>query len=245
MKSFFVAALIGTAGAALAQAPTPGSGSSSSSSSSPGMQKDNESSAQQGSSSPGSAEQQGSSSQGSTEQQGSSSPGSTGSSKGAPTAGYAAPMDMTKVGPLSRKVTTPDRNGVEALIRASDKAWMSGDVQAVAQLQDFPVHMSTDDSTGKFKGEEWSRDQFVQMMGDMVSKTPRDITFKHKLTPHFLSDTLAVVVDEPTMMKGNTRLGTFTSVSVVIKKDGRWLFKEGVEAGWGDMANQQTGAAKP
>lgn len=220
MKSLFVAALISSAGAALAQAPTPGSDPSSSPSTSPGMEpKDERSPAQQ--------------------EQPSSSP------QGAPAGGYGEPMDMTKVGPLSRKVTTPDRNGVEALIRASDKAWMSGDVQAVAELHDFPVHMSTDDSKGEFKGEEWSRDQFVEMMGEMVSKTPRDITFKHKLTPHFLSDTLAVVVDEPTMMKGNTKLGTFKSVAVVVKKDGRWLFKEGLEAGWGDMANQQAGAAKP
>lgn len=153
--------------------------------------------------------------------------------------------DMTKMGPLSRKVTKPDKQGIEALYKASDQVWMKGDIQAAAALHDFPVYMATDDSHGMVYGDQWSKQQFVQMMGDAASHMPKDISYKHKLTPHFLSDTLAVVIDDVTMMQGNKNLGSFKSAALVVNKGGRWLFKGGMEAGWGNMSSEQTGTAQP
>lgn len=122
---------------------------------------------------------------------------------------------------------------------------MKGDIQAAAALHDFPVYMATDDSRGMIHADQWSKQQFLQMMGEAASQMPKDISYKHNLTPHFLSDTLAVVIDDVTMMKGNKSIGSFKSAAFVVNKDGRWLFKGGVEAGWGNMASEQTGAAQP
>ncbi len=146
-----------------------------------------------------------------------------------------APMDMTKVGPLTRKVTKEDKQGIESAIKAADEAWKKGDMEKILAGHDFPIYMATDDSKGAFKGGEWTREQFVQMMGDMIKSMPKDLTMKHKLTTHFMSDTLAVVIDEPTMVKGGKELGSYKTAMVMVKKDGQWRFKSGVEAGWGDM----------
>lgn len=163
-------------------------------------------------------------------------------------AGPEAPSgtpDMTSVGPLSRKVTKPDNRAIEALYQASDEAWMKGDIKAVAAMHDFPVLMTTDDAKGEVHSERWSREQFVQIMGPMAASAPKDIRIRHRLTPHFISDSLAVVIDDATMLQGKKELGSFKSAALVVNRKGKWLFKGGVEAGWGEMPTQQTSATKP
>jgi uncharacterized protein (TIGR02246 family) len=151
--------------------------------------------------------------------------------KAAPSAGMP---DMSKVGPLSRKVTKEDKKGVQALFKASDDAWMKGDANAVAELIDFPVIMLSDDSKGEVKHFAATREQFVAMMQPMLAGMPKDMPPpKHKATPHFLSDDLAVAIEETTMT-GKMK-GSWKGMSVLTLKDGKWKFKELAEAGWGDM----------
>src|SRR5207249_3432282 len=69
----------------------------------------------------------------------------------APAAGAAGMPDMTKMGPLSRKVTKEDKKGVDELYKKSEEAWKKGDVNALAELVDFPVIMLSDDSKGEVK----------------------------------------------------------------------------------------------
>src|SRR5258708_4836032 len=114
----------------------------------------------------------------------------------------AAPMgapDMTKMGPMSRPVTKPDKKGVDALYKASEEAWKKGDVNAAAELVDFPVIMLSDDSKGVVKHFNATREQWIGFMGPAMSGMPKDMKMSTKHAATFLSDTLAVSIDDNSM----------------------------------------------
>jgi len=159
--------------------------------------------------------------------------------KAAPPAGLP---DMSKMGPMSRPVTKEDKKGIDATFKAMQDAFKKGDVNALADLVDFPVTMLSDDSTGAVKTFNAPRDQWITMMKPFLENTPKDVKMTHKHTPYFLSDTLAVTVEENGMQMGKTK-GKWKSMSVLTLKDGKWKFKEMAEAGWGDMKPPSTAAA--
>ena len=142
-------------------------------------------------------------------------------------------MDMTKVGPMSRKVTKEDKKGVDELYKTSEEAWKKGDVAALADLCDFPVIMLSDDSKGEVKHFPATREQWTAMM-QQFANMPKDMKMKMKHTAHFLSDDLAVVIEETSMTMGKMK-GSWKGMSVITLKDGKWKYKEMAEAGWGDM----------
>lgn len=142
-------------------------------------------------------------------------------------------QDITKTGPLSRKVTNEDKPGIEALFKSAESAWKKGDIDTLSKLYDFPIYMATDTANGTFQGGEWSQEQFVQIMGEVMKSEPKDVAYDDKYTPHFLSDALAVVIVDTTATQAGKALGSYKSSVIVIKKDGQWRFKSGVEAGHG------------
>jgi len=145
----------------------------------------------------------------------------------------AGAPDMTKMGPLSRKVTKEDKKGVDELFKAVEDSMKKQDVNAFADLIDYPVIMLSDDSKGEAKSFPASREQLIEMFKPMMSMPmPKD--FKHKHTAHFLSDDLAVVIEENSGTMGKEK-GKWKSMSVITLRDGKWKFKELAEAGWGDM----------
>jgi hypothetical protein len=146
----------------------------------------------------------------------------------------AGAPDMTKMGPLSRPVTKPDKKGVDALFKTMMEACKSGDVDAAAENVDFPVIMLTDDSSGTAKSFNASREQWVAIMRPMLTNMPKDLKTTHKHDVTFLSDTLAVAIEDNGMSSGAVK-GKWKSMSVVTLKDGKWKFKQMAEAGWGDM----------
>jgi hypothetical protein len=159
--------------------------------------------------------------------------------KPAPSAG--AP-DMSKVGPLSRPVTKPDKKGVDALYKTMLEACKNGDVDAAADNVDFPVLMLTDDASGVAKSFPATREQWVAIMRPMMSNMPKDMKTTHKHDVTFLSDALAVAIEENGLSTGATK-GKWKSMSVLTLKDGKWKFKEMAEAGWGDMPMPGKGSA--
>jgi hypothetical protein len=164
--------------------------------------------------------------------------------KAAPPAGGP---DMTKMGPMSRKVTKEDKKGVDELYKSAEEAMKKGDVNAMADLVDFPVIMLSDDSKGEVKHFAATRDQWVGMMQQFFTGMPKDMKMKHKHTAHFLSDDLAVAIEENSMNMGKMK-GSWKAMSVLTLKDGKWKFKEMAEAGWGDMkppAGANTAAGGP
>jgi hypothetical protein len=158
----------------------------------------------------------------------------------APTA--AGAPDMSKVGPLSRKVTKEDKKGVDELYKSVEEAMKKQDVNAYADLVDFPVIMLSDDSKGQVQHFVMAREPFIEMMkGFMTQPPPKDM--KHKHTAHFLSDDLAVAIEEMSGTMGKVK-GKWKAMSVLTLKDGKWKFKEMAEAGWGDMKPPSTTAKK-
>jgi hypothetical protein len=146
----------------------------------------------------------------------------------------AGGIDWTKMGPMSRRVTKEDKKGVEATYKAVDDCMKTADVNAFADLVDFPVIMLSDDSKGQVQHFQASREQFIELMKPMFTGMPKDMKVKHKQTPHFLSDDLAVSIEETEMSMGKMK-GKWKGMSVLTLKDGKWKFKELSEAGWGDM----------
>ncbi len=156
----------------------------------------------------------------------------------------AAPaMDMTKMGPMTRPVTKPDNKGVDALYATMEAAMMKGDVETAATMIDYPVAMSTDDSKGEYVSDPMTKEQWVATMKPYMSAPmPKDMKMNSKHKVHFLSDTLAIAIEDHSMTMGKTK-GTWTSASTLIKKGDKWFFKAMTEAGWGDMAKQAKAAA--
>jgi ketosteroid isomerase-like protein len=154
----------------------------------------------------------------------------------------ATAPDMTRYGPLTRQVTKQDKKGIDQLYKAMEDAWKKGDVEALADNIDFPVIMLSDNSKGEPKYFEASREQWIGFMKPMVAMPKDDMKMSHKYTVHFLSDTLAVTIDD-NAMSGKTK-GKWKSMSVLTQKDGRWKIKEMSEAGWGDLTPTETAAEK-
>jgi hypothetical protein len=164
----------------------------------------------------------------------------------APAGGGAAGMpDMSKMGPMSRPVTKEDKKGIDALYKAFEDAMMKGDVNAAADLVDFPVIMLSDDSKGVAKSFNASREQWVGIFTPFATNKPKDMKMSGKHTPTFLSDTLAVSIEQNSMSAGKKK-GKWNAMAVVTVVDGKWKFKQMAEAGWGDMpAAAPAAAAKP
>jgi len=140
-------------------------------------------------------------------------------------------------GTTEQKVTIgakEDKKGVDALFKSAEEAWKKGDVNALADLCDFPVIMLSDDSKGEVKYFSTTREQWTGMMQQFVSGMPKDMPPpKHKQTPYFLSDDLAVAIEEHSMT-GKMK-GSWKAMSVLTLRDGKWKFKQMAEAGWGDL----------
>jgi ketosteroid isomerase-like protein len=153
--------------------------------------------------------------------------------------------DMSKVGPMSRPVTKPDKKGVDDLYKAFEDAMHKGDVAAAADLVDFPVLMLSDDSKGVAKSFSATREQWTAIFSPLAQNMPKDVKTTSKHAPTFLSDTLAVSIETNSMTMGKTK-GKWNAMSVLTLVDGKWKFKEMAEAGWGDMpAPAAVGSAKP
>jgi len=160
---------------------------------------------------------------------------------GAPAAG--AP-DMTKMGPASRvpKNEKADKKELEAYFKANEEAGKKGDVNAMADMVDFPVTMGTDDSKGVYSQKDVSRDDYIKMMTpfmEMMKNPPKGMKMTMTGQCFILSDDLASCEGANTMTMGKNKTKT-NSQMLMVRKDGKWKAKTMVEAGWGDMM-----AAKP
>jgi hypothetical protein len=61
----------------------------------------------------------------------------------------------------------------------------------------------------------------------------KDVSRAQRRTPHFLSDSMAMVLVETSVTRNGDALGSYTSAILVIKKGEVWRFKSGVVAGHG------------
>jgi hypothetical protein len=156
----------------------------------------------------------------------------------------AGGMDMSKMGPWSRKPKDEKqvKKEVAEFFKAVEDATKKGDHESMVTRIDFPVYMMTDDSKGTPEAESWDKDKYVATMKPFWENSPKDVKWTHKPTVTVLSDALVNVVDDFTMTAGKQKLSG-KSISVLVKRDGQWKWKVMGEAGWGGMNPPQ--AAQP
>jgi uncharacterized protein (TIGR02246 family) len=145
-------------------------------------------------------------------------------------------MDMTKMGPMSRKVTKEDKKGVEAFYKSWQEAWKKSDINAVADMVSFPVTMISDHADGRGDAVMMSREEWIKEMEPMVKNPPPANMQVHTKLTHiaFLSDTLASVHEETTMTMGKEK-HKWAGASMLNMQDGKWKVLMMAEAGWADV----------
>ena len=136
-------------------------------------------------------------------------------------------------GPLSRTVTHEDRQGIEALFTAAARVWRQEDMQELMTLYDLPIYVGTDNAAGVYHAAECDAERLRAILTATMQAERKDVSRTERRTPHFLSDSIAMVIVETSMSRNGDALGSCTSAILVIKKGGHWRFKGGVEAGHG------------
>jgi hypothetical protein len=144
-------------------------------------------------------------------------------------------MDMSKVGPASRKPKDEKavKKEIDTFLKAQEEAMKKKDQATMLAAIDFPVFMATDNSQGVVTSGTFTQEQYVAMMKPMMGNEPKDLKVTHKYTVIVLSDSIADVVDDATVTTGKKKYPA-KSDTLLIKRDGKWMVKSMVEAGWGD-----------
>ena len=148
----------------------------------------------------------------------------------------AGAPDMKNMGPMSRqpKKAQQDQKELKKFYTDWNGCWKKADITAAADMVDFPVMMLTDSSKGEFKGEWWTRDQWVGVMKSMMDPAQmKDVKFSSKETCFLMSDDLASCEITVSMQAGKMK-GKFSSHNILTRTGGKWKIKEMMEAGWGD-----------
>src|SRR5262249_13467768 len=148
----------------------------------------------------------------------------------------AGPPDMQNMGGMSRqpKKAQQDQAELKKFFKDWDTAWRKADLNAAADMGDFPVTMITDSSKGEFKMEQWNRDQWIGVMKPFMDPAMmKNMKWTAKETCFLLSDDLASCEVATNVQMGKIK-GKVNSHNIVIRKDGKWKAKAMMEAGWGD-----------
>jgi len=134
--------------------------------------------------------------------------------------------------------TDEQKQSVDVWFAEYDELSKNGNIEGMADMALFPIHVITDDSSGNGCAENWDREQFVQTMTEATKGTPKDMDMKTVRTPFFLSNNLVVVITDAVIITG-TQEQTMRYADVLAKVDGRWKFQTMAQSGWGDMLKTQ------
>src|SRR6478672_8065481 len=98
-------------------------------------------------------------------------------------------------GPLSRRVTHEDRQGIETLFNAAADAYQAAQCDG---------------------------EQLRAILTAIRRAERKDVSRAERRTPHFLSDSIAMVLVETSVTRNGDALGSYTSAILVIKKEELW-----------------------
>jgi hypothetical protein len=155
-------------------------------------------------------------------------------------------MDWSKMGPGARRPANEamTKKEVQAFLAEEDKVAATGDMNQIAARADFPVFMMTDDLSGAIEAKAYGREEYIGMMKPFVDNMPKDTKTVHKYGVTVLSDALALVSDDYTMKMGKVVLKARNG-GVLVKREGKWMWKSMVEAGWGGGDSMPAVAPSP
>lgn len=134
--------------------------------------------------------------------------------------------------------TVEQKQSVDVWFAEYDELSKNGNIEGMADMAVFPIHVITDDSTGNGYAENWNRERFVQTMTEATKGMPKDMDMKTVRTPFFLSDNLVVIITDAVIIM-DTREQTMRYADVLVKVDGNWKFQTMAQSGWGDMLKAQ------
>ena len=130
--------------------------------------------------------------------------------------------------------TEEQKQSIESWFAEYDELSMKGDIEGMANMAMFPVHVVTEGSDGNGYTENWTRAQFIQTMTEAMKDTPKDMEMKTVRTPFFLSPDLAVVITDAEITAGAQKQ-VMRYADILVKMDGKWKFQTMAQSGWGDM----------
>jgi hypothetical protein len=108
-------------------------------------------------------------------------------------------------GPLSRRVPHEDREGIEALFVAAADAWRKEDTQALMTLDDLPIYAGTDNAAGAYQDTACDGEVLRQILTSLMQAERKDLSRTERRTPHFLSDSMAMVLVETSVTRQRRR----------------------------------------
>ncbi len=146
-----------------------------------------------------------------------------------------------------KAVVKKDTKGIDALYKQMDDLVKKGDVEGLSALYDFPAMMMTDNSAGVVSTDEWTKEKWMGIMKPAIENMPKDMKHSIKTKPTFVTETIAFVEETNTRTIGKAKPESWTTESILVNKDGKWLFKGGAEGSWGDMmaASEKKSDAAP
>ncbi|MEU0668416.1 nuclear transport factor 2 family protein [Streptomyces lavendulocolor] len=127
-----------------------------------------------------------------------------------------------------------DRAGLDAWFAAYDEAGARRDIARMADMAVFPLNLVSDDSQGDGRTAQWTREQFIDTMSQVMSDSgDRPISFASTRTPVFLSPSMAVVFTDSTMTAGE-ETHRLRYADILVRRGGTWAFQTMIQSGWGD-----------
>ncbi len=132
------------------------------------------------------------------------------------------------------KTDEKQRRSVDKWFATYDALSLSGDVEGMADMALFPIHVVTETSDGNGYAEDWTREQFVQTMREAMQETPKDMQMKTTRTPFFLSPNMVAIITDATFTMGDQTQST-RYADILVKAGGDWKFQTMAQSGWGDM----------
>ncbi|GGS25265.1 hypothetical protein GCM10010269_74950 [Streptomyces humidus] len=127
-----------------------------------------------------------------------------------------------------------DRASLDAWFTAYDSASARRDIERMADMAVFPLNLVSDDSQGDGRTAQWTREQFVATMSQVMSEGGDEtISFDSTRTPVFLSPSVAVVFTDSTMTAGGEKR-RLRYADILVRRGGTWAFQTMIQSGWGD-----------
>ncbi|MGH3788640.1 MAG: nuclear transport factor 2 family protein [Pseudonocardiaceae bacterium] len=126
-----------------------------------------------------------------------------------------------------------DTASVTAWFARYDRLVADGDVEAMADMAVFPLNVVSDSPGGDGAAVQWSREQFVHMMSEVLAGSG-DVKLDSQRTPYFLTGSLVLVITDATMTATGAPQQALRYADLLIRRDGGWAFQTMVQGGWGD-----------
>lgn len=134
--------------------------------------------------------------------------------------------------------TAADVAGVHDWFTRYDALAAAGDVEALADLAVFPLNVVSDTPGADGAATQWSREAFVSAMGYVLGSGSGDVQLDSRRTPHFLTESMVLVITEATMTATGAPAQAVRYADVLIRRGADWAFQSMIQGGWGDQLGE-------